>query len=317
MSSSGAKSMKVAFLNLCHCDSRVVARVANKLTANKNFDMYIHVDQKSDQASFLQELGDNPQVYFIKERQKVYWGGFNAVKATIALLEEAYSSPNCYDYYVLLQNLDYPIRSNAYIEEFFTSSKGVEFIRGCNIARTRDWHFARKYKIYNQRDDDFYLKKHTKLRKFARYLMLGLKSFSTFFSNGVIWEHGETFDIYYGTAQWAVTRSCAKYIMDFYKSHPAINKRMAHVQFPDEEYFHTAVHNSPFKYNCVKFDEPEQRWLVNWRNLHYFEYPREVTVLEEKDYEKIMSQDALFIRKVRTGISDKLMARIDAEADRL
>ena len=70
--------------------------------------------------------------------------------------------------------------------------------------------------------------------------------------------------------------------------------------------------NSKFKTKCVKYDEPQKRWLVNWRNIHYFEFPNEgVVTFTEKDYDKIMNLDEIFIRKVRSKISDKLLDLID------
>jgi len=303
--------MRIAFLNLCHTDAPMVARVSSKLARCDDFDMYIHVDRKSDIGPFTAALSGIPRVCFTDERVDVYWGGFNAIKATVALLRQAMGSGRRYDYFMTLQNLDYPIRSNEDIIGYFDSHAGVEFIRGCPIARTKDWHYARKYKIYNQRDDDFYLKKHARPRMYARYAFMLLRSFGTFFSRGVINEAGQSFDIYYGAAQWAVTRPLALHFLDFYDSHPKYNRIMAHIQFPDEEYFHTITHNSPFKYNCVKYDEPTRRWLVNWRNLHYFEYPGSASVLTEADYDKIIAEDALFIRKVRSGVSDRLLDKID------
>jgi len=307
--------MKIAFLNLCHTDAPIVARAAARLTRHEGFDMYVHVDQKSDIGPFSDMLSGARRVYLTNERIRVYWGGFSAIKATVALLRQALSSPRDYDYFVLLQNLDYPIRSNEYIAGFFEDQYGMEFIRGCLIARTRDWHYARKYKIYNQRDDDFYLKKHSKPRMYFRYAHMLLKSYDTIFSNGVIYEGGQGYELYYGAAQWAVTRDLARYFVEFYDSQPRFNRVMAHIQFPDEEYFHTIAHNSPFKYRCIKYDEPVQRWLVNWRNLHYFEYPRTITVMTEKDYDKIMAQDVLFVRKVLSGISDELLRKIDLATD--
>lgn len=305
--------MRIAFLNLCHTDPQVVARVANKLTKNPNFDMYIYVDAKTDIEPFVELLKDNKQVYFLEDRQKVYWGGYHAILATYALLEEALASPRHYDYVVAMQNLDYPIKSNSYIEEFFEKNKGTEYIRGCRIAKTDDWHYAEKYKIYNSRDKDFYLKKHSKPVKLLWDGMNALKSITTIGFNGVHKENGEEIDLYYGTAQWAVTRECAEYMIDFRKKHPKFDKRMQHIKFPDEEYFHTIVHNSEFKTRCVKYDEPVQRWLVNWRNIHYFEFPDEgVVTFTEKDFAKLMQLDELFCRKVRSGVSDKLMDAIDA-----
>ena len=51
--------------------------------------------------------------------------------------------------------------------------------------------------------------------------------------------------------------------------------------------------------------------LVNWRNLHYYEYPREITVFNENDYEKLINKEELFIRKVKSGVSDKLIDMIN------
>ena len=115
------KVMKVAFLNLCHCDPMIVERVARKLTASPAFDMYIHVDAKQDEVPFRKRLNDCPRVYFVKNRQKVYWGGYHAVLATLELMRVAVESDVNYDYYVLLQNLDYPLKSNKQIEQFFDS----------------------------------------------------------------------------------------------------------------------------------------------------------------------------------------------------
>ena len=304
--------MKIAFLNLCHCDPMIVARVANKLNGNKNFSMYIHVDAKQEITPFQCLLPETNQVHYVVKREKVYWGGFSAIVATINMLKEAMASEQQYEYFVLLQNLDYPIKSNREIEDFFIKSYPTEFIRGCNIAKSKDWHYKRKYKLYNKRDIDFYLTNHTKARRNLHNMINAVKSITTILNKGCIKEGKETFDLFYGAAQWAITRKCAQYIIDFYESHQGFNQRMSHIQFPDEEYFHTIVHNSMFKHSCVAYDEPEKRWLVNWRNLHYFEYPKEITVFTEKDFERILQQkECLFCRKVRSGVSDQLMDKLD------
>lgn len=304
--------MKIAFLNLCHTDPGIVARVAGKLTKNPNFDMYVHIDAKADEKPFKDLLNDNKQVYFVENRQKVYWGGYNAILATIELLRTALKSGRNYDYVVALQNLDYPVKSNKDIEDFFIKNNGTEYMRGCHIAKTKDWHYAAKYKIYNDRDKDFYLTNTSKLKKYMWDIKNAIKSITTIGFNGVHKENGESLELYYGTAQWAVTRECAEYIVNFFDTHPKFNKRMEHIKFPDEEYFHTVVHNSKFKTRCVKYDEPQERWLVNWRNIHYFEFPDEgVVTFTEKDYDKIMGLEEIFIRKVRSGTSDKLLDMID------
>ncbi|MCR5753635.1 MAG: beta-1,6-N-acetylglucosaminyltransferase [Acetatifactor sp.] len=309
--------MRIAFLNLCHCEPEIVARAARKLCAHPDFDMYIHVDEKQDIASFLEAVKGIPRVYFTGRRYKVYWGGYHAILATMELLRDAFSSQRHYDYFVTLQNLDYPIRSNMEIADFFEADPAREYIRGCNIAHTKVWEFARKYRLYYKKDTPLGGKNQPRLLKLAYNLVMGLLSCTTIFHNGVIRENGEQYEIHYGCAQWAVTRACAEYILKFHETHPKFNRKMAKMQFPDEEYVHTIVHNSPFKEKNFKYNEPMQKWLVNWRNLHYFEFPKEVTVLDETYYEKIMSQQGiLFCRKVKSGVSDKLLEMIDRATEK-
>lgn len=302
--------MKVAFLNLCHCDPEIVARTTNRLLQEDDFYMFIHVDKKVDETPFREKLDENKKVVFVKNRKSVSWGSYSAIEATFELIKTALNSEVSFDRYVLLQNLDYPIKSNSYIKEFFEKNKNVEFIRACKIAQSKDNHFKMKYKLYHDYEDPFYKSKKTKLDRVSHGVRKILRSIPCFFFDGVIKEEKE-YPIYYGSAQWALTDSCVKYIVEFEKNHPVYNKIMEHVQFPDEEYFHTIVHNSKFKYNCNKYDEPEKRWLVNWRNLHYFEYPKEIVVFEKKDLDKLLARKELFCRKVRSGISDTLLDEID------
>ncbi|SKB64064.1 Core-2/I-Branching enzyme [Lachnospiraceae bacterium] len=305
--------MRIAFLNLCHTDPDLVARAARRLTADPDFDMFIHVDAKQDIEPFRQAVKDIPRVYFTEKREKVYWGGYNAITATYDLLRDALNSDRHYDYFVTMQNLDYPLKSNREIREFFEKNEGREFIRGCPIARTEDWEFARKYRLFYKKDNQYGKTTEKSLKRIMMRLYEMMMSLTTIGCDGVIREDDGEYPIYYGCAQWAVTRECAEYLDDFEKTHSKFNKKMRIMQFPDEEYFHTVVHNSKYRTHCLKYDEPEQRWLVNWRNLHYFEFPKEVTTLTERDYERLKDKEELFIRKVRTGISDGLLNILDGE----
>lgn len=308
--------MKVAFLNLCHCDPDVVSRVAKKLTENENFYMFIHVDLKSDENEFKKRLDHCERVIFIRNRVSVSWGSYSAIRATLELMREASEYEVDFDRYVLLQNLDYPLKSNDQMMEFFEKNYDKEFIRACKIGKSKDWHYRLKYKLFHDYEDDFYKTDKSVMKKVFHGIKKIAKSIPVFSFNGVIVEKDGEYPIYYGAAQWALTDECLKYILEFEKNHPIFNKKMEHIQFPDEEYFHTIVHNSDFKYRCIRYDEPERRWLVNWRNIHYFEYPREITVFQQNDFERLIKREELFIRKVRTGISDELMDQIDFVHDK-
>ena len=305
--------MRIAFLNLCHTDPVLVARCAKRLCADQDFDMYIHVDAKQDIEPFKEATAGIERAHYTSNRHKVYWGGYNAIHACYELLRSALASDRHYDYFVMMQNLDYPIKSNAYIKAFFEENNGKEFLRGCPIAGTKDWEFSRKYKLYYMKDNPYGKASIKDPHKLLITVASTMLSLTTLGFNGTIRETDGKYDIYYGCAQWAVSRECAKYLDEFEKNHPKFNRKMKIMQFPDEEYFHTVVHNSPFKEKCFKYNEPEQRWLVNWRNLTYFEFPKEVTVLTKGDYEKLKKQPDLFCRKVRSEVSGGLLDLLDKD----
>jgi hypothetical protein len=305
--------MRIAFLNLCHTDPALVARCARRLCRDEDFDMYIHVDAKQDITPFKRATAGIRGVYYTPGRHKVYWGGYNAIHACYELLRAALGSDRDYDYFVMMQNLDYPIKSNAQIKAFFEENNGKEFIRGCPIAGTKDWEFSRKYKLYYMKDNPYGKASIKNPNKLLITVVSSILSLTTIGFNGTIKEKDRDYKIHYGCAQWAITRDCAMYLDKFERTHLKFNRKMKIMQFPDEEYFHTVVHNSIFKTHCVKYDEPEQRWLVNWRNLTYFEFPREVSVLTSADYEKLKGLPDLFCRKVRSEVSGGLLDLLDAE----
>ena len=229
--------MNIAFLNLCHCDPDVVARVTKKLTAKENFYMFIHVDQKSDQAEFESRLEGCERVFFTQKRYDVSWGSFSAIRATLELMKEAVSSDIAFDRYVLLQNLDYPLKSNEQIEAYFTGYSDKEFIRACKIGQSKDRHFQGKYKLYHDYEDKFYRSDKSAPKKLIHGIKKIVRSIPRLTFDGVIRQDGEEYPLYYGAAQWALTDDCVRYILDFAGSHPGFNAEMEHIQFPDAVHY--------------------------------------------------------------------------------
>jgi len=134
--------------------------------------------------------------------------------------------------------------------------------------------------------------------------------------SGVIVDNNEKFDVFWGCAQWALTGHCAQYILEFYDSHPTFN-RWFYYAFPaDELYIHTIVFNSPYASQTTHGGpEPEAKPLERWRNLHYFESATNEsgTVFGEHDYDRLRVRPELYVRKVTTEASSKLLDRLDAD----
>ena len=67
-------------------------------------------------------------VYIVEDRVSVNWSGFSVVEATLKLMNMVRDTNKKYDYISLISGQDYPIKSNEYIETYFTENQGKEFI---------------------------------------------------------------------------------------------------------------------------------------------------------------------------------------------
>ena len=117
--------------------------------AHPAFHFYVHVDKKTDIRPYLY-LASLPNVYLIRNRVKVVWGGYATVVATLESVREILQSGRSYDYIHLMSGQDYPIRPAAEIYDFFCLNAGREFVQyehfddwaGESYPRIREYHLT-------------------------------------------------------------------------------------------------------------------------------------------------------------------------------
>ena len=72
----------------------------------------------------------------------------------------------------------------------------------------------------------------------------------------------------------------------------------------------TIVFNSKYAKKAI-LHEGEYPGLVGLTPLHYIEYNGLIRVYDEDDFEMLINSGKMFVRKVKSGISDKLISKID------
>ncbi|RYG47191.1 MAG: hypothetical protein EOO01_15170 [Chitinophagaceae bacterium] len=87
-----------------------------------SFDVYVHVDKKSDIS--LEEVSTRN----VWKEYSVHWGGYNMVEATVFLYKQILSSGIPYTHTILLSGDSLPVKSNQYIAEYLNNYPGVSFI---------------------------------------------------------------------------------------------------------------------------------------------------------------------------------------------
>lgn len=240
-------------------------------------------------------------MYILLKKESITIGGYNSIIATMRTIQLAMSTDD-YDRFILLQGQDYPLYAPKEIHDFFEVHIDTEFCKAKNIsfsANKKDYMKCCGLWLMDMRPS-FPLKYIRAL--LHRFNTIGIKYRLPTFK-----ENKESWSIYHGWAQFALTRDCIKYILNVYENNLRYNKYMKYRFPPDEIYIHTIIHNSPFKDkvpNDVIIRRSGEETLLN---LTYFEYPVYVTVFTDKDdYQWLRTTGCLFVRKVNSTSSDLL-----------
>ena len=236
-------------------------------------------------------------------------GGYNAIQCEIELLRLALNTGN-YKRFIFLQGADYPIKSDAEIVEFFNRNSATEFIRGCAISDSKD------KQLYNKSRYFLFINYSN---FFTRIVNKLTRTFDIKLRDGRIHCDAEDYTVYWGSAQWAFTDECAKYIVSWFDEHPKFNRWFFYSLTCDETYFVTVVMNSYFASSTLYGrTEDESNKLNKWRNLTYFDYShdpqkRGCKVFTESDIDELLSASELYVRKVNTELSTELLDKLDKQ----
>lgn len=302
--------MRIAYLIICHIDPKHIRRLAIKITQGTENEAFIHVDKKSDFGAFARELADIPQVHLLNDRVDVYWGGYASIEATILLFRAGLAAEPGFDRFVILQGLDYPIKSNQEIQKFFESNPEKEFMLGQNISQSKNPKDIHKYRLYWNLDRQGFLAFLIKGINSVLFLSTGL--IPPFKRNYAVDHLGNKMEIHQGCAEFSVTRALAEYIVRFHDENPEYNRYFHSVYAADESYFHTIVYCSPFVRNTPNGKPISSLYLGSFKNLTYYEYPTVAKLFTEKqDWPTLRDSGFLYFRKASSE-SAELLDYIDS-----
>lgn len=268
--------MKSAYLILAHTELNQLVDLVNTLNCNEA-SFFIHLDAKVQIPISLNKFFKRENVVLIQNRVRVYWGGFSQIEATFRLLESAYSfhrnQRECY--FHLISGLDFPIKSNYFINNWFNENYGIQFIEynqlpysnwvnNGGIDRVKYYWFIDGIdsKVYSK----FYL------------LQKQLNITNKYYSDKAF---------YFGGSQWwSITKECVKYLLDVVDD-GALLEEFRYTYSPDELFFQCCIIRS-------------QKFITVNNNLRYIDWktgPQYPKILDITDWTKIQCSNRLFARK--------------------
>jgi hypothetical protein len=276
------EQMKIAYLIIAHRNPQLLKRVIKTLSC-ENCAFFIHIDKKSSMEEFSCIAGDN--VFFSRERIPVYWGEFSQVRASLLLLQQALEGSQQYDYFVLMQGSDYPLRSGGYIHKFLEENRGMEFMDlvkmpapGKPLSRVNTLRYPSDKPV--RRLASRILAKLGLAQRDHRKYLGSLAPYS-------------------GSGCWTLSRDACQYVLQFMERNPHVEKFFQNTSACDEALFHTILGNSAFasqiRRSLVYTDwsaEDSHPATINDRHLAFFDAQEKVPLNDVYG-----SGEALFARK--------------------
>ncbi len=309
--------MRIAYLILAHKNPSQLAELVTALDDPTKTRFYIHVDQRSAEflgSPSLKPIMDRENVSFLRDRVRVYWGGFSIVEATLRLLRKAVDEGG-FEYAVLLSGQDFPIKSNRHIELFFESHDGKEFISYTPLpSQEWDWgpDIMERIESYWRVDGIRRLLETTGSKRLQRW---GWGAYSRLTT--LVYRHAPGLKrnflpgiAPYGGSSWfAISSRCATYALNYLQDHPEYCKFFAHTLISDESFFQTLILNSPFRDYVVN----DALRFIDWDPGA--SSPR---VLTCEDLDRLVVSDRLYARKFDNdkcpGVVGKIIRHIAVQS---
>lgn len=243
---------KINFLILAHKNPEQLNRLINRLHHDGTF-FYIHLDKKKDIASFSSSF-KNLNVNFCEDQFDCAWGDLAIVKATLSLMEKALKT-NPEGRMVLLSGQDYPIKTNAYTNQFFSQNSHIDFIDIAPIKtvfptewKSRLYHY--KYNLSNKRGNyvlipPINVKAFYTLRTLKYLAKIGIRKPSLFlkkeFRKNLITQRNTSLEPFAGSQWWSFTAKTSKIILDYCYKNPEYIAYYEYSFSPDELFFQTLL----------------------------------------------------------------------------
>jgi len=291
-----------AYLIITHTDPANVARLCGRIPQAS--PVYIHVDGNVGRryGEFEQRVSQVRDAVFIQPRRRVSWSGFEMVRAEIDLLRAAHMAIDDADHLVLLSGSDYPIRPVEEFEAYLGAAAHRQHIRAFSIPDSEDRYFRQVDRLWWMDRiipgglADKALRKA--LNETAGRLVGRLRRPPNTPCHGLSW--------------WAITGSCARFVLEEAERDPRLERFYRHVWCPDEKFVHSIVHASSFARETRSggvetYEGPGQWRLSNFHLIH----PSLTKYYTVADREEVARSDQFFVRKVRSDLSTPLLDWID------
>lgn len=303
--------MEKNYLILAHKNPLQLGRMIERLDDGAS-KFFIHLDAKIPIEPFAACL-EGAHIRFIEPRERCVWGDFSIVQATIRLMEAASKEQGVF---ILMSGQDYPIQSQAYINDFLECNKEFDFIEiepleekwKPKMVKDKLEHYHILHSEERGNSNCYAPFRHCsvfqKLRTLTHLLKgrLSVKNFKLLCS---LPKRVAPFERQYAGSQfWAFSERTFYAVLHYIREHKAaLEGYYKYTSSPDEIYFHSVLMDLVAKDSTIKLKDP----------ITYVNYFRKNNVFVTEDFDKLTSEKGkLFARKFDTDIDIEILNKLDS-----
>lgn len=273
MGSKGNCMKKHALLIQAHQDISYFIKLA-KIQPNVNF--YVHVDAKSDYFPDA-ETAQLANVFLLKDRITVRWGGFSQIEATLKLFETAFANEDN-AYFHLVSGEDVVLQPFEVIEKQWQQRFDFRAMMTCEIAP----QYAYRFIMDSPHADSDWQRQLT--GKIITKLQQGVAKIKTYHS-----------PIYFGSQWFSVTREDWEKIVPFIDEYSDFFR---HKLVPDEHFFQTLITEKLT--NQIRLSNDNRRQIIFDKNVNNGNSPIYLDLLK---LERAKFDGYWFARKVKKDVA--------------
>ena len=264
---------KHALLIQAHQDISYFIKLA-KSQPNVNF--YVHIDAKSDYFPDA-ETAQLANVFLLKDRITVRWGGFSQIKATLKLFETAFANEDN-AYFHLVSGEDVVLQPFEVIEKQWQQRFDFQAMMTCERAP----QYAYRFIMDSPHADSNWQRQL--MGKIITKLQQGVAKVKPYHS-----------PIYFGSQWFSVTRADWEKIMPFTDEYSDFFR---HKLVPDEHFFQTLITEKLT--NQIRLSNDNRRQIIFDKNVNNGNSPIYLDLLK---LEQAKFNGYWFARKVKKDVA--------------
>lgn len=281
---------KHAYLIICHGNWKILKLLLQTLDDERN-DIYVHVDKKVEEfpEAVLRTVVAKSKLIFVP-RKTVNWGGYSQIESELSLLTEAVKT--YHSYYHLLSGVDFPIKTQDDIHNFFYEHRGNNYIKyDWNSMRSKS-HLERirEYHVFQEKIG----RNSGKLAACWWYAEQMSLRFQKKISINRI--RGRESEFFKGTNWFSITHDMATFVVS---RTDYIKKNFRYSLCADEMFLQTIAYSSPYKESIVD----DSLRFIDWQRGNPY-------IFRNTDYNLLMESDKLFARKFDENVDIGIVKRL-------